>query len=410
MMDMRYFLLTLLFFSLNSYAQEPALRMIELQGEIEEKEAEISVLRSEIEDIKLGGMIKDLKNSGLPSAEYAVHSGMILAFSEETGQAAWVAHIISPDIVNGNVARTNDFRDDPLIEGEAVEADYFLKELQADSTYRYDGFGYDRGHLAPSADFSWSRKALSESYFYSNMSPQHPDFNRESWAELEGTLRGYVIRNEVPLYVITMPVVDEGFSRVERGVNQLPIPQRFIKAVFDPQNGKAVAFVMDNSPTEGDNADFAVSVDRVEEISGMDLFSSLDDGLDRVEAFFDIADWYPESSSDGVTPIYAPPLPQGHINTTQAQRWMGSQKKVHVCGTVVSSRFSGSGNYWLNLDKKFPNTVFNVYVRKKDFVNFDGIDQEYLMNEKVCFYGKVTSMYGLPNMNILRQEQVTKLD
>jgi endonuclease G len=49
--------------------------------------------------------------------------------------------------------------------------------------------GWDRGYLAPSADFRWSEKALSESYFYSNMSPQLDDFNREGWAELEGLLR-----------------------------------------------------------------------------------------------------------------------------------------------------------------------------------------------------------------------------
>ena len=112
---------------------------------------------------------------------------MSLVYSEEHEQAKWVAHIISPDIITGNVSRTNDFRPDPHVStGSTVEEDYFLKYLQPDSSYKYDGYGFDRGHLAPSADFRWSTTALSESYFYSNMSPQRPEFNRGTWAELEG--------------------------------------------------------------------------------------------------------------------------------------------------------------------------------------------------------------------------------
>src|SRR5690606_2430798 len=101
-------------------------------------------------------------------------------------QARWVAHIILPDIIDGQVTRSNDFRVDPMVRsGTAVEADYFLQSQKPDGTIEYDGFGYDRGHLAPSADFRWSESALSESYYYSNMSPQLAEFNRNGWAELE---------------------------------------------------------------------------------------------------------------------------------------------------------------------------------------------------------------------------------
>jgi endonuclease G len=73
--------------------------------------------------------------------------------------------------------------DDKVSCGTAVEADYFLRTENPDGTHGYDGFGFDRGHLAPSADFRWSATALSESYYYSNMTPQRPGFNQESWAE-----------------------------------------------------------------------------------------------------------------------------------------------------------------------------------------------------------------------------------
>ncbi|NNC82495.1 MAG: DNA/RNA non-specific endonuclease [Flavobacteriales bacterium] len=394
--------------SLQLKSQEIIPEVERLETQIAHHETMIDSLQMRIEHLKSEVLLNDLHRSGLPSEEYISHSAMVVSFDASSRQAAWVAHIISPDIAKGGFGRTNDFRDDPLVEGDAVEADYFLKELQPDSSYVYDGFGYDRGHLAPSADFSWNRTALSESYFYSNMSPQHPDFNRESWAELEATLRAYVLRNEVPLYVVTLPIIDADAERIERGVHQLPIPQRYAKVVWDDVHGRGVAFIMDNRPLDGHNSDHAMSIDRAEEITGYDFFSAL--ASDEQESQMNISDWFPESTWDGVEPLYAPSLPPGHINTTQAKRWMGSQDKVRVCGTVVSTRFSSSGNYWLNVDKKFPNTVFNVYVRKKDFNNFDGIHKEYLLNEKVCFNGKVTSMYGLPNMNIVRQEQVSLMD
>lgn len=46
-------------------------------------------------------------------------------------------------------------------------------------------------------DFRWSATALSESYFYSNMSPQLPVFNRQSWAKVEDMLRSYVDSREL---------------------------------------------------------------------------------------------------------------------------------------------------------------------------------------------------------------------
>ena len=111
------------------------------------------------------------------------HKAFSLAYGEEVEQAIWVMHIISSEIKDGTVGRTNDFRIDTLIQsGSAEEEDYFIKTRNSDGDVEYDGFGYDRGHLAPSADFRWSRSALSESYYYSNMSPQLPGFNREKWA------------------------------------------------------------------------------------------------------------------------------------------------------------------------------------------------------------------------------------
>jgi len=123
-----------LILSLGLIGQEDSLRLMELDKLIADKEQEIDVFRIEQEDIKLKGLNALLLASGLPTDDYVKHDGMYIGWNPVESQAAWVAHIISPDIVTGGFGRTNDFRDDPLIDGEGVEADYFLKELQADST------------------------------------------------------------------------------------------------------------------------------------------------------------------------------------------------------------------------------------------------------------------------------------
>ena len=182
-------------------------------------------LIQELEILKLTWIQNEINTVGIPTAgidqEIIRHSAYQLSYNEEHEQANWVMHIILPDIIKGNNSRSNDFREDPLVKNSsAQEIDYFLKELNEDGSYSYDGFGYDRGHLAPSADFKWSEKALSESYFYSNMTPQIGDFNRLKWAELENWLRGYVTDNETNLIIITAPILTPNLKKLKGAPTQ----------------------------------------------------------------------------------------------------------------------------------------------------------------------------------------------
>jgi len=97
---------------------------------------QLEQLDTEIEALKFEQIQGDLRSVGLPAGKQIWHSAMVLSYAEEYEQARWVAHIIRPEVADGRGARTNDFREDTLVAtGSAVEADYFLKYLQADSTY-----------------------------------------------------------------------------------------------------------------------------------------------------------------------------------------------------------------------------------------------------------------------------------
>jgi len=45
---------------------------------------------------------------------------------------------------------------------------------------------------------------------------------------------------------------------------------------------------------------------------------------------------------------------------------------------------------WLNLDRKFPNQNFSVFIAKKDLANFDYNLDTRFKNESICVSGKIT--------------------
>ncbi len=369
-----------------------------------------------IEDLKFQKIHEDLDKVGLPKLqpgeEVVYHSAYALVYAEPYEQAKWVAHIILPDVVKGNEGRTNDFRpDDKIKTGSAVEADYFLKIMEPDSSLKYDAFGYDRGHLAPSADFRYSKKALSESYLYSNMSPQVAKLNRGRWAELEDNVRQYVIRNNTMVYVVSGGVLKPGLKKIERGLNKVSIPELYFKVLLDPANQRSIGFLMPNAECEFPVMHYAVSIDSVEAITGIDFFYNLPDIEEsQLESRFDINKWIGEKAFGDVEPLKADSLPRNTFNTTQAKYYMGKNENIRICGKVVSTKLSSKGNIFLNLDKQFPNQVFSITIFKDAVPNFSYKPEIFLAGKMVCVTGKITNFNGVPSVSIENEKAIEVLD
>ena len=381
----------------------------QLKEELRNKESDLELLKSRIDSLKLLRIVEDLTAIGWPSSDPVVtHSALALAYSEEHEQAKWVSHMILPDIVEARVSRTNDFRVDPLIDsGSAEEKDYFLKSKDEDGNYVYDGFGYDRGHLAPSADFRWNVKALSESYYYSNMSPQRPEFNRGGWADLEGLLRGYIFRNQTPLYVVTGPILNANLEKVTRSVNQVSIPKYYFKVVLDVANERGIGFLMPNEEILNPIETYAFSIDEIESRTGFDFFPNLSEEIDKkAEASDDYSPWLSESEKDDQLPLNPTKIGRNHFNTVQAKYHVKSGRDVNVCGTVVSASKSAKGNIFLNLDKKFPNQIFSITIWKKNLVNFSFDPQNELNHKVICVKGQVRSFEGVPSLSLENEKRL----
>ena len=399
-------LFTFLFFSFSLLSgQSIEEQIVTAQKQISDLDSQKSILIESLEEMKLSKVRSDMIKVGLPSDNFIKHSAMILEYSEEHEQAKWVMHMILPDIEKGVVFRSNDFRVDPMVvTGTAIQQDYFLTDTLESGKVKYDGFGYDRGHLAPSADFRWSAKALSESYYYSNMSPQLPEFNRELWAELEDHLRSYVIANQVPLYIITAPKLNEALEVIERSTNKVSIPKSYVKFAYDPINKRSIAFQMSNSKLSPPLEQYAITIDEAEENIGLDVFKNIDANENKLE----LSKWFKELENGDKEPLDQVSLPKGHFNTIVSGKRIG--KKSIVCGNVVSTRLSRAGHLWLNVDKKFPNQIFSIFIRKEDLSNFSYTPQNYLESKDVCFEGKVEDLNGTATINVKREKQVTLLD
>jgi len=386
--------------------------ILKAQSELERINQEEKQALAKLEALKLRRIRQEISEKGLPKTEpteqVIVHSAMSLVYSEQHEQAKWVAHIIIPDVASGLIGRSNDFRVDSMIStGSAVEADYFLKSLRPDGTEKYEGFGFDRGHLAPSADFRWSAKALSESFLYSNMSPQRPEFNRVSWAKLEDLSRSYVERNKTELFVVTGPLLRDNLPKIERAVDQVSIPVYYFKVLLDAANARAIAFLMPNKSCDYPTENYAVSIDSVEYITGIDFFPALpDDQEAKLEAMNNTKPWMAPKELTDAKPLNASELPRNHFNTVQAKLYQGKNELITVCGTVVSTKLSSKGNVFLNLDKGFPNQIFTVSIFKDRLLNFSHAPQNDLMGKTICIEGKVADFNGTPSMVVENEKAI----
>ncbi len=373
-------------------------------------------LENLIEELKLNHVIERIHEIGLPELEegeeLVCHSAMCLVFSDEYNLAKWVVHIITGDIIEGRVSRTNDFRADPKIKNTGVEADYFIKYKQEDGSYKYDGFGYDRGHLAPSADFRWSEKALSESYYYSNITPQTPEFNRQKWTEIENFLRTYIYNNpDADLFVVTAPVLREGLPVQEKGVNKLPIPEYHYKIAMDYDRKIGIGFLVPQENLIYPISHYVVTIDSIENLTGINFFAALNEEEEKlIESKYELSKWYPEGKQAEARPLRREELPEGTYNTVEARQLIDYHRNVTVCGTVVATHKSGKGNIFINLDKVFPDQLFSVTIFKDNVINFEYKPEIYLMDKKVCFKGKVSEYNGIPSMIISNSRSIEVID
>ncbi len=210
------------------------------------------------------------------------HTYYNLSYNEKYEQANWVVYELQRDsLMKPWVSRTNDFRRDPYVStGSAALEDYRRS-------------GYDRGHMAPAGDMAYNYDAMSESFFLSNMSPQVHNFNTGIWRELEETTRDWAKKFR-HLYIVTGPVLTkEPIDYI--GDNDVAVPAEYFKVILDLSEPelKGIGYIMPNKVSYQSIDAYAMSIDEVEQRTGINFFPDLMDKdlEERLEAKFDADLW-----------------------------------------------------------------------------------------------------------------------
>lgn len=225
-----------------------------------------------------GNLMQVKTNPQLKSVEKQ-YTGMDISFNPQYHIPNWVSWELTTDETGGEISRTNKFSADYDVEGSA-------------ETWDYSYSGYDRGHMAPAGDMKWSRKAMDETFYMTNICPQAKILNTGAWKRLEEKCRQWA-QADSAIVIVCGPVID-GKPVEYIGDSRVYVPDAFFKVILSPyaKPARGIGFIMPNGKPKGGMQACAVSIDSVERATGHDFFSTLPDDIETdVESQCDFHYW-----------------------------------------------------------------------------------------------------------------------
>jgi endonuclease G len=209
-----------------------------------------------------------------------------LSYHRDRGTPNWVSwHIKSSDL--GSTPRQDDFRADATLPSGWYQ-------VQSTS---YSGSGFDRGHNCPSADRTASVSANSATFLMTNMIPQAPNNNQQTWNNLESYTRSLVTAgNEVYVIMGSYGTGGTGSNGTVNTINNgnVTVPNRIWKVIVVMSNGSndlsrvtsSTRVIAVNTPNinsiSSDWKQYRTSVDAIESATGYNLLSNVSSSVQSV--------------------------------------------------------------------------------------------------------------------------------
>ena len=224
-------------------------------------------------------------------------SNFTLSYNNYSLGPNWVGwHLCSNDL--GDTDRSNKFTADKELPAEW----YAVKQKD----YQYNMYGFDRGHICPSADRTSTKEANQQTFLMTNMLPQAPDCNRIVWKALEDYERKLAVAgNELYIfaggfgrggtgamgYFEEIPVSDTDENR-----GTILVPEFCWKIIMVLPEGEddfnrvtaetqIIAVCIPNAQGCGQNGSweqYECSVDYIEQQTGCNFFELLDNAIEDI--------------------------------------------------------------------------------------------------------------------------------
>lgn len=209
----------------------------------------------------------------------------VLSYTRDGSIPNWVSWHVSKDWL-GTAPRQDDFRVD-----ESLPADWYHV-----SPSGYTNSGFDRGHNCPSADRTRSTEDNSATFLMTNMIPQAPDNNRNTWANLEDYTRD-LIANGQEVYVImgTYGTGGTGANGPARTIDngRIKVPKQVWKVLLilpvgendlDRITASTRVIAVDIPNINGIHSDWGMyrtTVDAIEKATGYNLLSEVPEQIQQ---------------------------------------------------------------------------------------------------------------------------------
>ncbi|TYQ00389.1 endonuclease G [Tenacibaculum adriaticum] len=208
------------------------------------------------------------------------HKGYNLSYSEAHEQAEWVAYSLRETDISYIDRKRPYFIYDPKVKTKSAH------------WRSYKNSGYDRGHLCPAGDRRLTEELYNETFYTSNVTPQQHDFNSGIWNTLEQKTR-YWAKKYKRIYVVTGGILtDSNLKSI--GKDKVSVPKAFYKVILDYTEPeiKAIAFLFPHEDSNRPLYEFVVSIDELEQKTGIDFFPELPDDIEnKLEAYSNYKNW-----------------------------------------------------------------------------------------------------------------------
>jgi endonuclease G len=251
------------------------------------------VPRDPAEHMVMGNPSGATTDTSVPDNYLMMKNQYALSYNNSRAIPNWTSWHLDTSWVTGVSDRQNDFRSDNTLPPGFT---------RVASGYNFGTYGFDRGHMTPSADRTSSIADNSATFLMTNMVPQASGNNQGPWADLEDHIRTLLNNGANEIYIVSggqgvggTSTTGSWNSIVDTGGNSVTVPKYTWKVIMVLPVGdddvarvnastRTFAVIMPNNDNirPDDWKKYLATVDQVEALTGQNYFSNVPEDIQSI--------------------------------------------------------------------------------------------------------------------------------